>query len=300
MEEISIIIVLVLIITVYVIHDKQNVDTKCDKYVPYFDQMYYENMPKLRAISKSAELKTEKPESMQDLTTIKRSIGKCNDKSNVMKSRWSCYAGIFEKNTSGSNEYTNMDTMIDPTSLQKHLKLSKHEKMSASKYQVRNEQFADDGYYDPNFSYNEKYLYDENEETLNVFLDPSFNKPDEMDASNDGQINIPNAHVNPEFSITRPGAPVKPIVIVRPAVVNPVVSSIPARSNNLKTPVPSVPEVKTDDSVSVKADTPMVRDTDPKKIPVVVGSTPKPKSKLNPKVLKIICDRKKARSSSWW
>jgi hypothetical protein len=243
-------------------------------------------MPKLKTMSNQG-IKEEKPESMQDLTTVKRQVGKCNDKSNVMKSRWACYAGIFEKNTSGSNEYTNMDNVINPKHMQKHLGHSTQEKMSSSKYHVKNEQFSDDGYYNPDFSYDEKYLYDENKENLNAYLDPCFNSPD------DGQINssISSTHIpgvrkysSGEFDV-RASLPKPP--------------SAPMRPNNLTGPDIKPTEKKAPSiASSSNPDTPMVQNTNPKvKIEVVQSIK---KSKYNPKVIKQICDRKKARESSWW
>jgi hypothetical protein len=282
MEEISIIFILVIILTIYTMHSRQSENTKCDKYIPYFDHIYYNDMPKLNTVSKQ-EIKEEKPESMQDLTTVKHQVGKCNNDSNVMKSRWACYAGIFEKNTSGSNEYTNMDNVINPKHMQKHLGHTTQEKMSASKYHVKNEQFTDDGYYNPDFSYNEKYLYDENEENLNAYLDPYFNSPDKMDSFSDGQINSSKPSTN--------------TMDVRSPVPKP--ANAPIRPNNLIAPVIKPTEKKAPTvTSSSKPDTPMVQNTNPKVKITVVKTVKKPK--YNPKFIKQICDRKKARESSWW
>lgn len=308
-----VILLIIVILLIYVNQDKYNRNNnahppvRCDEYIPIYNEMYYQ-IPKLKTIDESKE-PYQKAENMNDLTTSYHQMKQIKNSDDIMNAKWSSFGDISNKSNSGSAEYDNMDVTINPKQLQKHLNISNPEYTSYSKYHSKNEQFADDGYYNPNFSYNEKYQYDADGDNLNLLLDATFNNPDD---SND--IISSNANINNETNVS------DSLNIVSPAI----------KKSNLQTPKPTIPTVsipnatpaisvselitqsiepkslkKSDNSIKnntssgdLNNDTPIKQD--PKKEKKVNIILVKPKSKFNPKALKELCKMRKARKRRWF
>jgi hypothetical protein len=219
--------ILLIVITIMVLYLSNNTysnQNKCDEYIPYFDNNY--NRSERNKIARVSGCPSGCPhccnveykaEGLNDLVTTEHQMKPSYDKTNIMKSRWSSSNELLTKNNSGSNEYSNMDNIINPKQLQKHLGLFKPEHISSAKYQSKNEQFADDGYYDPKFSYNEKYYFNEDTENTNHLLDPTFNIPNTPaipSINNIGGLNIPNSDI-PMVQSDKPVLVVKPVVVYK-------------------------------------------------------------------------------------
>lgn len=164
MEELTIVLGLIIIITIFLMYNKSQTVSSCDEYVTYFDKMYYD-IPTLKTVPKSSVVKTE---GLNDMKTLQQQLRKCTnvgDGTNVMKTRWSCYVDTLEKHATGSNKYSNMDVQMNPKSLQHNLGYTPPELLSGAKYNVKSEPFADDAWLDPEFSYKEKYFFDKSDLT---------------------------------------------------------------------------------------------------------------------------------------
>lgn len=186
MNELSIVLGLIIIMTGYIIYSRNNYISECDNYIAYFDKMYYD-MPKLQTI-KPETINPETinyKESLNDMNNIKqqqRIVKNVGDDTNIMASRWSSNVELHDRNSVGSCEYTNTDCQVTPTYLQHHLKTST-DKISTDTGNRKShaESFADDEWLDTEFSYNDKYSYNKDDDDIQSELialsDSTFNKP---------------------------------------------------------------------------------------------------------------------------
>lgn len=179
MEEISIVLGLIIIVTIYIMYNKRQNTSPCDEYVAYFDKMYYD-LPRLHTANDD---NINYKETMNDINSVKqqqRKVRNVGDDTNLMATRWASRMDLHNKNEVGSNEYTNIDHQVTPTYLHHQLSKSNKEVMTDSgNRKATVESFADDEWLDPSFSYNEKYYFTEDDVTPDLLeiADAEFNKP---------------------------------------------------------------------------------------------------------------------------
>lgn len=161
MEELSIVLGLIVIITIFIIYKRQQNNKTCDEYVTCFDKMYYE-LPRLNTID---DILINDQSTLNDVNSIKqqaRKVRNIGDDTNVMASRWACHTDLHDRNEVGSCNYTNTDRQVVPTDLHHQLKKKNNKiirKTGSSKSRV--DGFADDEWIDDNFSFNKKYFFTE-------------------------------------------------------------------------------------------------------------------------------------------
>ena len=163
MQEISIVVCVIIIMVIFILHNKnKSKSTSNDndyntEQPKYFDQYYY----KIPVINQVAKPPQYPDESLNDLTNLNYQLNKySNMDSDIMNSRWCSKSEGFDKNNSGSNDYSNMDIQAVPrkmSSLLKGLPVG----ILNNKYSSNVEAFRDDEYSrvtnNNDFSYNDKF-----------------------------------------------------------------------------------------------------------------------------------------------
>jgi hypothetical protein len=143
MDELSIVIGLIVLITIFIMYNQQNSTKQCDEYVTYFDKMYYD-LPKLNTVNQQHI----NQESMHDMNSIKqqaRKVRNVGDYNNLMASRWASQHDLHGKNSNGSISFTNTDRQVVPTDLQHQLKKSSNKVLKRTdRFNSRVDGFADD------------------------------------------------------------------------------------------------------------------------------------------------------------
>jgi hypothetical protein len=153
MEELSIVLGLIVIITVFIIYKKKQPTNTCDEHVSYFDKMYYD-LPKLNTIN---DKPVNNNHTLNDMNSIKqqsRKVRNVGDNTNVMASRWASHLDLHDKNEVGSCNYTNTDYQVMPNDL--HHKINKNSAKTTGNSKSHVDGFADDEWLDEKFSYNTK------------------------------------------------------------------------------------------------------------------------------------------------
>jgi hypothetical protein len=162
MEELSIVIGLIIVIVLFIMYNRYQIQQPCDEYVAYFDKMYYE-LPELKTLPEE-EMKKQSLNDMRGLKQQMRKVRSVGDATNVMKSRWASQHDLHDKISNGSVDFTNTDKQVEPAYLQHQLRNGRHRKNDVVKnhgqQNVITEGFADDEWADENFSFNEKYTFD--------------------------------------------------------------------------------------------------------------------------------------------
>lgn len=165
MEELYIVIGLIIVIVLFIIYNKYQIQSPCDEYVTYFDKMYYK-LPELQTVSED-KIKKESLNDMRGLKQQMRKVRNIGDSTNLMRSRWASQHDLHDKSENGSIEYTNTDVQVVPAYLQHQLRNGPHRKNDVVKnngqQNVLVEEFADDECLDDNFSLNEKFTFDKDE-----------------------------------------------------------------------------------------------------------------------------------------
>ena len=163
MQEISIVVCVIIIMVIFILHNKnKSKSTSNDndyntEQPKYFDQYYY----KIPVINQVAKPSQHPDESLNHLTNLNYQLNKySNMDSDIMNSRWCSKSEGFDKNNSGSNDYSNMDIQAVPrkmSSLLKGLPVG----ILNNKYSSNVEAFRDDEYSrvtnNNDFSYNDKF-----------------------------------------------------------------------------------------------------------------------------------------------
>lgn len=163
MEEQSIVIGLIIVVIIFIMYNRYEIQKPCDNYVAYFDKMYYE-LPKLNTVSDDKEQKEQFNDDME-LKRLGGQLKKMNIKNfgDSMKTRWSSLREGFDHLENGSVDYTNVDVRITPAQLHHQLKGPKRRNDVAKNHGQQNiltEGFADDEWLDNNFLLNDKYTFD--------------------------------------------------------------------------------------------------------------------------------------------
>lgn len=182
MDELSIVLGLIIFIVLLIVYNKTRVSEPCNKYATYFDKIYYD-LPLVNAIEETNMA------GLNDMSNDSYRNKVNNPYHDLMKTRWIGSSDTQPtKDDMGRRQYTNIDKLTNIVDLHHCLKNSQNSyknnkhKFGYSKYLPQVEKFSDDEWIDPNFSYNEKYQYDRenNNHTNNSvlrFVDTKFNTP---------------------------------------------------------------------------------------------------------------------------
>lgn len=179
MEEVSIVLGLIILVTVIIMYSRSHAIKSCDQQVRYFDKMYYD-LPKLHAVSNRSV-----SQGLNDRTTVCRNRPVLQAETNQQASRWLGSQDSQPANdASNTRRATNIDVAVDPMQLQSGIK-NTHKLKSTFKNRLgrstRVDGFADDEWLDADFRYADKYSFtgsDVNDDLLKI-ADIEFNKPDQ-------------------------------------------------------------------------------------------------------------------------
>lgn len=155
MSEISLVLVILVLIILFAKYKQRPIVSKCNQHRAYFDKMYY-NVPSLHLLPQQTY--EYKPDSMNDLSNVEHQLKEKLSNTDSVSAKWSSEIDGTKNSSNGSVIYDNMDVSIDPIYLQKHLGNTITEDSSRARYNIMTEPFADDAMYDPDFSYNNKYM----------------------------------------------------------------------------------------------------------------------------------------------
>lgn len=115
MEEVSIVLGLIILVTIVIMFSRPQAIQPCDKYVRYFDKTYY-NLPELYAVS-------EQCVGLNDRTTSIRKPPVFQAETNPQVSRWvGGQESQPENDASNTRRSTNTDIAVEPMQLQSSLK----------------------------------------------------------------------------------------------------------------------------------------------------------------------------------
>jgi hypothetical protein len=164
MQEISIVVCVIIIIVIFILHNKNkdksknNNDSNNDSNQPiYFDQYYY----KIPVINAASDQNQNLNDSLNDLNNVSYQLSKYSHMdSDIMNSRWCSKSEGFDKNSSGSNEFSNMDIQAVPRRMDQNLRGIPVGILN-NKYSSQVDAFKGDSYSTvtdfKNFSYNDKF-----------------------------------------------------------------------------------------------------------------------------------------------
>lgn len=175
MEELSIVLGLIILITVVIMYSRSQATKPCESRVQYFDEMYYQ-MPKLHTVPMQST-------GLNDKITVARELPLQQHETNQQASRWSGSVESQPENDScNTRQTTNTDIAVEPLTLQHALNANKYLRKQASISLNRAshvEGFADDEWLDSTFRYSAKYNFDGsdvNDELLTI-ADAELSKP---------------------------------------------------------------------------------------------------------------------------
>ena len=163
MEEQYIVIGLIIVVVLFIMYNRYEIQKPCDNYVAYFDKMYYE-LPKLDTLP---DEKVQKEQFTED-NELKRLDGqlkkiRTNDIGDLMKSRWASLQEGFDQLENGSIDYTNVDVRVTPSQLHHQLNVPRRKNDVTKNHGQQNviiDGFSDDEWLGQNSSLNEKYMFD--------------------------------------------------------------------------------------------------------------------------------------------
>lgn len=152
----TLVLIIIVLIILFAKYKQRPTVAKCRHHRTYFDKMYY-NVPSLQALTQKTY--EHKPESMNDLSNVKHQLKEKLTDTDPVSAKWASEVDGSKNSSNGSVIYDNMDVAIDPIYLQKHLGNTYTGDASRARYNIMTEPFADDDYYNPDFSYNNKYMH---------------------------------------------------------------------------------------------------------------------------------------------
>ena len=157
MEEVSIVLGLIILVTVIIMYSRSQAIKSCDQQVRYFDKMYYD-LPKLHAVSNRSV-----SQGLNDRTTVCRNRPVLQTETNQQASRWLGSQDSQPANdASNTRRATNIDVAVEPMQLQSGIK-NIHKLKSTFKNRLcrstRVDGFADDEWLDADFRYVDKYNF---------------------------------------------------------------------------------------------------------------------------------------------
>jgi hypothetical protein len=146
MEEVSIVLGLIILVTVIIMYSRSHAIKSCDQQVRYFDKMYYD-LPKLHALSNRSV-----SQGLNDRTTVCRNAPVLHAETNQQASRWLGSQDSQPANdASNTRRATNIDVAVDPMKLQSCIKNTHNLKSTVTNrlgHSTRVEGLADDAWLD--------------------------------------------------------------------------------------------------------------------------------------------------------